>query len=555
MNMKTNIVNKVRALAKGLLPFYLFTLLPLFTACDDYLTTESQSSLSTDNSYSTAANIDQALTGVYGAMKPFATYYFAMSEFRSDNLFITTESKTNEYSDCAQFNSTGLLNDNLIANCWADHYSLIAAANVLLDRIDGATMTEAQRTQYKAEARFLRALSYFDLVRFFGRVPISLHELAPSEAFTIPQSDPLEIYDQVIVPDLLYAVENLQTSAIDYLGAAHSERATKIAAQALLGKVYLQMAGYPLYQDTKSLAQALFKEVIDNFNFSGRWAANMDSWNKMWIHENDNKHFIFEIQYVAENGQGNPAAPLSRSSNAYADDYCSGGLTVGPHVYVERDLQDHFLISNTIENADGSTAEDYVDKRLYGTINTGQTYDEETGQYIGGAVDQNNFCTKFFEHKIKRASLGYSDMDAEIVSRTYWPQNWPVLRIEDIMLLYAECVGNTPDGYKYLNMIRSRAGLTELKELSADVFQQAVVNERRYELLGEGHRWFDEVRQNTFVNDIRTMMTNYRDKRDSSHSSNYTIYANRVTQNGALYPIPQSQMRVRDGLYQQNPGY
>ena len=523
------------------------------TSCEDFLVTESKSALSTDNAYSAAANIDQDLTGVYGALKPFALYYMAMSEFRSDNLFITTEQRTNEYSDCAQFNGTGLLNDNLISNCWADHYTLISAANVLLDHLGEAGLTEAQQTQYEAEARFLRALSYFDLVRFFGRVPISLHEISPAEAFSIPQSEAIDVYNKVIVPDLEYAIDRLQETATDYKGVEHSERVKRIAAQALLGKVYMQMAGYPLYQDTKAKAQALLAEVLTKE--SVYWVPTMDGWNRMWVHENDNKNFIFEIQYTADKGQGNTASPISKTQNTYADDYCNAYLTVGPHVYVERDLQDHFLVSNTVENADGTTTEEYVDQRLVGTINTGQAYDEETGQYVGGATDQNNFLVKFCEHKMKRASLGLSDMDAEIVDRTCWPQNWPVLRIEDIMLLYAECVGNTAEGYSYLNKIRKRAGLSELKEMTAENYQAAVAYERRCELLGEGHRWFDQVRQNTFVEEIRTMMANYRDKRDQAHSSNYTIYANRVTQNSALYPIPMSQIRIREGLYQQNPGY
>ena len=551
--MKTIIFNQVKAKAKVLLPFFLLALLPFMTGCKEFLTTESQSSLSTDNAYSSPANIDQNLTGVYGALKPFAEYYFAMSEFRSDNMFLTTESKTNQYSDCAQFNNSGLLNDAIVANCWDKHYTLIAAANVLLDRMGEAGLSQALAIQYEAEARFLRGLAYFDLVRFYGRVPVSLHEISPAEAFEIPQSEAIEVYENAIIPDLKYAVEHLQEVAIDYKGTVHTERATKIAAQALLGKVYMQMAGYPLYQDTKQLAQDLFQEVLKSAD--KYWVSTMDQWNRIWLHENDNKHFIFEIQYVAEKGQGNTATPLSRSSSSYADEYCNGNLTVGPHVYVERDLQDHFLLTTTTENADGSTTEEFIDQRLLGTINTGQTYDEESGQYIGGAKDQNNFCVKFFEHKMKRASLGMTDMDAEIVDRTYWPQNWPILRIEDIMLLYAECVGNTPEGYSYLNKIRKRAGLGELKELSADAYQEAVKMERRYELLGEGHRWFDEVRQNTFVEDIRTMMINYRDKRDATHSSNYTIYANRVTPNSALYPIPMAQMRIREGLYQQNPGY
>ena len=547
--MKTNIYNKVRAILLLLAPCSLL----LFASCEDYLNTVSKSALTTDNAYAKAAGVDQDLTGVYGCLKPFAKYYFVMSEFRSDNLFNITEARTREESDCAQFNTTGLLNDAIVSSCWADHYTLIAAANVLLDHIDEAGMGESVKRQYMAEARFLRGLAYFDMVRFFGRVPVSLHEISPDEAFALGQSEAVDVYNQAIVPDLQYAVENLLETATDYLGNPRSERVTKTAAQALLGKVYLQMAGYPLYQDTKDKAQSLFAEVLKNMN--KYWKNSMSDWNLMWVHENDNKNFIFEIQYIAEKNQGNPATPYSRSGNTYADDYCNANLTTGSHVYVERDLQDHFLITSDIDNGDGTTTTEYIDKRLYGTINTGQTYNEETGQYEGGATDQNNFCTKFFEHKIKRKSLGLSDMDAEITDRTFWPQNWPVLRIEDVMLLYAECVGNTTEGYQYLNMIRQRAGLSELKELSADAFQKAVAFERRCELLGEGHRWFDQVRQNTFVEEIRTTFTNYRDKRDASHSSNYTIYANRVTQNSALYPIPMSQIRIREGLYQQNPGY
>ena len=551
--MKKTLFHMVKAMAKGFLPFYLLTLLPLVVSCDDYLQTESQSALSTGNAYSTPAGIDQNLTGVYDCLKPFAKYYFVMSEFRSDNMFNTTEAKTREESDCAQFNSTGLLNDAIVSSCWADHYTLIAAANVLLDHMGDANLDAALARQYMAEARFLRGLAYFDLVRFFGRVPVSLHEISPNEAFSIPQSEAIDVYRNAIVPDLEYAVANLQEKATDYLGKEHSERATKTAAQALLGKVYLQMAGYPLYQNTKAEAQNLFAVVLTKIN--SYWVSDMDSWNKMWVHENDNKNFIFEIQYVAEKNQGNPATPYTRNSNTYADEYCNAYLTVGSHIYVERDLQDHFLVYTETDNGDGTTTIDYTDKRLVGTINTGQTYDEETGQYVGGAVDQNNFCVKFFENKIKRSLLGYPSMDAEITDRTCWPQNWPVLRIEDIMLLYAECVGNTTDGYKYLNMIRQRAGLAQVKGVTADEFQESVAFERRCELLGEGHRWFDQVRQNTFVNDIRTMMENYRDKHDNAHSSNYTIYANRVTQNSALYPIPMSQIRIREGLYTQNAGY
>jgi hypothetical protein len=110
-------------------------------------------------------------------------------------------------------------------------------------------------------------------------------------------------------------------------------------------------------------------------------------------------------------------------------------------------------------------------------------------------------------------------------------------------------------GLPYLNRVRTKAGLEAYAGLDENAFQEAVKQERRYELLGEGHRWFDEVRQNTYVEDSKQQFITYRDKYDAAHSNDYTIYASRVTIHSALYPIPLSQIQVRDGLYDQNPGY
>ncbi len=553
--MRHNIINKLAVMTRDAIFLLLAPCTLLLTACNDYLDTPSKTSLSLETAYESPAMIDASMTGVYGALRPIAKYYLAMSEFRSDNMFIPKVTNVNQYADCAQFNSSELVQDGIVNSCWADHYQLISAANVLIDHLAGSELTDAAKVQYEAEARFLRGLAYFDMVRFFGRVPVTLTEIGPAEAFTIRQSEPLEVYNNVIVPDLQYAIDHLQEQAVDYSGAPREERVTRTAAKALLGKVYMQMAGYPFYQDTKDKARDLFADVLTNYE--KYFAKTAEEWDLMWTSDHDNEYFLFEIQYTMDKGQGNTATPLFYTSTNYGDSYVGPRKTNGPHAYIERDLQEHFLITNSLENADGTTTEVFVDKRLNATVNTGEVYDEETGEMTGGAdkLNKDNFCPKFFENKIRRSSLGLSNIDEGIVDATYWPQNWPVLRIEDIMLLYAECVGNTAEGYKYLNLIRTRAGLSELKELSADAFQRAVTAERRYELLGEGHRWFDEVRQNTFVDDIKTMMINYRDKRDSRHESIYTVYASRVTQNSLYYPIPYEQLHVSEGLYEQNPGY
>lgn len=529
------------------------------TSCQDTLTTDSQSALMKDNFYTTQGNMDRALIGVYGCLKPFSTYYFAMSENRSDNMLNITESKKNEYADCAQFNSTGLLNDNIVYSCWADHYALIAAANTLLANVNNIPYTrEGTATQYSAEARFLRALAYFDLVRFFGRVPVSTDELTIAEAFNLKQSEPAQVYEQ-IVEDLTYAEENLATEAVDYTGAKRAERATKTAAQALLGKVYMQMAGYPLYDATAKdkakeyLGRVLTTvgllsggKVVEGAQPSKYWALDADEWNNMWFHENDNKYFIFEIQYVCSKNQGNPMTPFTHKGESSKTKFCNANLVVGPHAFVERSfVAKHFV---------GDVDEEGIpnDLRYPNSINL---IPESGSDDDIIASDGDTFMPKFFEHKVKRATFGYADMDDQIVDRTYWPQNFPILRLEDVMLLYAECVGKS-EGLALLNLVHKRAlGADYSSAISETKFQQYVMEERRIELLGEGHRWFDEVRQRTFVDDIKAKFEYYRENCDRNHSPKYSVYANQVTVNGRYYPIPLSQMQVRDGLYTQNEGY
>ena len=93
--------------------------------------------------------------------------------------------------------------------------------------------------------------------------------------------------------------------------------------------------------------------------------------------------------------------------------------------------------------------------------------------------------------------------------------------------------------------------MTKFAPINEEEFQQAVADERRYELAEEGHRWFDLVRQDKYVKTLKAMFIND----DTTTSGTYAAFANRVTKDMYLYPIPQSQIEVREGLYTQNPGY
>ena len=110
------------------------------------------------------------------------------------------------------------------------------------------------------------------------------------------------------------------------------------------------------------------------------WAKDIDEWNKMWIHENNNKYFLFEIQYACEKDAGNPMTPLTRVQNSKADNYCNANLTIGPHLYINRDLQDEFFQLNA--DVEGGEVTDILDERLSGTRSGAAFAQRENGHYL-----------------------------------------------------------------------------------------------------------------------------------------------------------------------------
>ena len=233
--------------------------------------------------------------------------------------------------------------------------------------------------------------------------------------------------------------------------------------------------------------------------------------------------------------------------------------TGGYHTYIERQLANSFLAFNEGDYeqvTDDYQIPRYIDQRAKYTVFIGATLNEETSLWeVTGTAENDNPISKFLEHNYRRLSVGYQSIDASVIDQTYWPQNFPILRIEDVMLLYAELVGNTEEGYDMLNKIHERATGRTYSNLSPEQFQEAVTMERRYELLGEGHRWFDQIRQNTFVKDIQSTFNYYAENIDPANATTYKAYATRVDQRYHVYPIPLSQMQISAGLYTQNDGY
>lgn len=514
------------------------------SSCSDYLDVKPTNAQTTESFYQTEGQVDQALTGIYHDLLPMSLHYWYMSECRSDNTWAVSDAKRDIY-DIAHFHTDTDLSE--YNTCWGDYYELIAHCNAFLQNVEPFEMDATAKKQYLGEVHFLRALAYFDLVRYFGNIPKVDKVLDQAEALQLKQSDPAIIYNDVIIPDLNFAVENLLDVPINYLGTPTTGHACRVAALALRGKVYATMAGFPLEDiSKKNLAVTDLKAVIDYAEKTGKYWANgtgANGWPYIWVSDNDNKYHIFEIQYTNGGlGLGNVMV-FNSLRDMNASQYTNVRI-FGNTIYCEESLVETF--GGIFNSLTGRYEFKGTDLRAEATL-IFENIQKNDGTYVNNELPM---IQKFFEHRIKRAALGFSDIDATIADYNDWPIDWPIIRLEDVMLLYAELTGPTPEAVTLVNKIRNRVGLGNLKAedtASANAFDSVVSRERRLELASEGQRWFDEVRRNEWK---ELSKAKYIRRAVSAEA-----VENNVKDGMYLYPIPDDQMKVKDGLYVQNEAY
>ena len=494
------------------------------SSCDEFLNVEPSDARTIQYFYTNPKEAQQALMGVYNGLLPISSYYLMLSDVRSDDVW-TGMPDDNEQNYMA-FNAfrKQISQISTLEAAWTDYYEIIARANVLLEKIENLAFDEkiegfSVKESFIAEARFLRAFAYFDLVRFFGRVPAVTSSQTVDEAMKTPQSEAKDIYENIIIPDLEYAINHMGDIAYGYNGnESASGRATKPAAQALLGRVYWTMAGFPLWDNSKKApAMELLETVIDNANAGNKyWAKDSKEWKKIWISDNDNKYHIFEIQYAMQSGYGNPMifSSLPKVSSSLSHVTMSGNKI------------------NSSKSLRNLYRENSGEIRFLPTIRKGESYFE-----------------KLFENIMKRDTLGFSKIDDQIVDRNSFPINYPLIRLEDVMLMYADLAGPTDKGVEMVNKIRVRAGLKELSasQKTTEAFKNCVLDERRRELAGEGIRWHDIVRSGNFTEYIKAAYILEGNEGISA--------AGNVQEGMYVYPIPDKQLLVNDGLYTQNEAY
>jgi starch-binding outer membrane protein, SusD/RagB family len=506
---------------KKLLYYSLIISAVAVTACTKNLDQAPISSVAVSNFYQSTNDFQQAVTGVYSRLRSYPDQALWLRELRSDNVIASSDGNR-DWQGINDF-SPNLTTTAFIVNTWVNDFNAIYNANVVLDNINkkGSVITDTTlRNRFTAECRFLRAFFYFDLVRFYGKVPIVNGALSPKQVATVPRSPVPDVYN-FIIQDLQYAIANLPSV---YSGSDIG-RATSGAAKGILGLVYLTKSG-PTYNvegpglDSKEYdkAVALFNDIIN----SGQYQF-LSTYPQIFSYTNENnKEVLFDVQFMSTNNGADFPSQLVPSA------YWTGlGLTT----YGNGFGSTSFNVSKSLLQSYKTSAGSKIDVRDTFSIKKAFALSTSTPNVLDSS--------RAFIKK-------YIDINRKGIDRADWPINFIVLRYTDILLMKAECIlhgagGTQTDANAIVNQVRARAGVPAL---STDVTLDQLMEERRREFIGEGLRWNDLVREGMAV----TSMNNW------IASDNITSI-HQVIPQFIIYPVPQQELLATPGLYEQNNGY
>ena len=480
----------------------LFSVL-IFACTDDFVETTPEYSIDSENFFNSEKDYYYALIGAYDILQ--STYVNAiLGEIASDNTLCGGENATDvigwqQVDDMIHTPVNSNLHD-----LWNWMFAGVQRTNYFMEFKDN--MDFAGKEQMIGEIRFLRAYYYFELVKWFGPVPLKVDERFELEDETsIPRSPVEDVYAQ-IEADLLYA-----DSVLDYTAPAIG-RTTKGAAQALLGKAYL-------YQEKFDKAAIILEKLI----LEGPYSLETD-YNKIFEMEGENgPGSVFEVQYTDVEGASFDCLQCSEGNVAV-------GFS-GVRGYEGPLFTPGFSFNVPTQEAVDEFESD--DPRLaVAILDIEALADTAVIEYNKGYEHTGYFNRKYLPRKRSAEAQG----DLNLTN----PNNYRAIRYADVLLMAAEAFnrGGIDDGKAqgYLNQVRQRAfgdmdhNITTLT--GADL-TEAIYHERRVELMGEGHHFFDLVRTGRAADEIEGFAAGKNE----------------------VFPIPIEEIQFSNGNWQQNPNY
>lgn len=449
-------------------------------ACNsDFLEVKPLGTALEENYYRNAEEAFNGLVAVYDVVGwldgPYITKWGAAS-VASDDVYAGGGHATdiNDYQVLSNFTLTPQIGPQ--EPLWKGGFSGIFRANVLISKLPNAAMDENLKARYDAEARFLRAFFYFDLIRFFENVPLFTAPVSAGEMYNMVQEDP-EIVLDYIEEDLKDLIPTLPaTIDVDTWGG----RATQAAAHALLGKVLL-------WREKFQEAAAQFAEVNGEPGQRTKYGNKLlDNYGDLWIWSNKhNEESIFERNHTSASNWGDWDCTGCAEGNF-------NNIMSGPRDYVAKtDDAPKYVSGWSFFTVTESLAEAMKDdpRFEYTIADLKKLVDEGKASYNPHYKDTGYFLKKVMP-KEENIPTGAGSKEGN------YDQNFYEIRLADTYLLEAEALvrgGQNPERAKdLLNAVRDRVGLPAL----ATATEENIMHERRMELAGEGHRWFDLVRLN-----------------------------------------------------------
>ena len=481
---------------------YIITVLALtglLGACKkDFLELPSQTSLSTPVFFKTQNDFQQAINGAYASLRGLysgTSGAWAMGEMRSDNTmykYNPTDRGTIQPEFIKDF--TDDANNGVSANKYFTDYTIISRVNQVLEPIDGIDFDATVKNNIKGQAYFLRAFAYFDLVQYFGKVPLHLKPAKSISETALPLTSVDSIYLQII-DDAKQAAALLPAKAAQEPG-----RVTAGSAKTLLGNVYLVLKRW-------AEAEAILKDVT-GYSLLPDYATVFDPAQK------NNSESIFEVQY-------------KEGTEGFASNFFYTFL-VQPITAAEITAVTGIAeVPRTIEGYNIPTPD------IIAAYEAGDKRKDASVGYITAAGVPFPYIKK------------YSHAHA-LTNNTN--DNWPVYRYAEVVLMIAEALNEqnkTADALTYLNQVRARAGLLTSTASGQVAVRDAILKERRVELAFENKRWPDLVR----TGNAQTVMTAFGARVKANPQAYYfpagiAPAAAAYTTINLLFPIPASEVAL-----------
>ncbi|WP_448787274.1 RagB/SusD family nutrient uptake outer membrane protein [Bacteroides graminisolvens] len=477
-----------------------------------------------DQFYKTEFELKQAVMGIYARLgrnrtnTDFPTdFYLQCSEGRSDNWYSANiPNAQRDQCDLRYFQVTDATSLN--ETNYSRLYQIIKEANNLLVK------ATADYSRFRAEASFLRALAYFELVRAYGPQPIITTPITNEEAKHLSRQPITEVYAQII-SDLEFAMNTLA----DFYTGEDAGRVGAVAARCLLGQVYITMAGYPLNDQTAyEKAEAVLSSIMDKVKT--RLAPN---YADIFDVNKENCYDLFSIQF-ASGGQNIGSSMAGYVTTSSGSSTCFPEWAYAGYSQQGQDFRVDSLLIKQMRVVGDLRLETCVASGYWNTVKHGYTANDSAKYYV--------------ERDILIKYLTKDNTNSTIKSWNDYPLNYPVLRVADAYLLYAEALvknNKASQAKEWINVIRKRAGLTPL---NTDPTIDDIMYERRCEFLGEGKRYFDLVRMGeaTFVGTLKGFSNQYE------HVT--VLGANNPDKRDMLLPIPRTVRNIHTS-WDQNYGY